>query len=1558
MPAARDSICLFLSHTSRNDPFVAQLRQRLEGRRYTVLEDSQLKPGDTLPDEVREFIDRSEAVVAVVSAAAVDSGWVRRELRYGKKIGKRLIPLLLPGATTRHLRAILGLPEPERGADLEDWPAEVIAIRTGSGPGALDSLMPSLMDALEGVTGGGQVSAPESRAVTPLADLVLRLRHTRFQLVEDERGAEVRRPVATARLAFYPPDAAEPALESPEFELVVPLGTIEAGDLSFYLERYHITPFGSFAKRAREIEGRLPAWGEDLWDALGPDDHGHERPVEAWRALATTAQRRFTIEAPPHKKLHRRASADEKKAHEVALEAANDLLGLPWELLHDDVGYLFHDGLGVRVRRSLPGGETSSPLDEAMRKPPLRVLVVCARPEAEGIGYIDHRVSVRPVTEALNALGGLAQYDILSPPTFPALRDALKDALRVGRPYHIVHFDGHGVYDRVHGLGALVFEHPDSTGKLREREPQIVTADKLGEELRNAGVGLFFLEACQSATSEQSPEASVAGRLLQSGVASVAAMSHSVLVETARRFTEVFYPALVEGERVGEAMLKAQHALWDDRRRGWGWEPRGDEPGKLDRRPLELHDWFVPVLYQDGEDPVLLAQSPPAKRIREELRKDRVVAVGNLPDPPDHAFVGRSRELLAAERLLIEQDQRYVVLRGEGGEGKTTLASELARWLVGTRRYDRAAFFSVENLPEDPVRAMLTAWGEQLRPGFSARADNAERAEDLLTGVLKNLPTVLVLDNLESILPPPEGSEAAAARVFDQDTLDGILGVCSRLLDRASNTRIVFTSREGLPAGYGFDGAAHHLEIGRLSSREGMELVARVLAHGAADGGDDSVSAEAVQAEREEEIEELVTTVNGHARSLVLLTPELARRGLRATIDELAEIMADLEKRHPGERERSLFASVELSLRRLPVGVRAKLAPLGVFRGGASLLMILPVIEVSPDEGLELAHLLHQVGLGEMTAVIEDARRPSDLFLRFDPALAPVLLRSLREASGGAEAAARVRWAVAYRKLAGYLAQREAQDAHLAARLSLLELPNLLGALRFYDKALAEATPSSASDIGLGATSESVIGFASAMGSLLQGRGRREAMSAVSVILERARRRLEEGGDGKPTHAGYLAANQQINRHLDAGRFGEAIAAARTLVEKLEANGDHAYEAAGYDSASAHFILGRALEQSGQPEAALESLAVARQRFESLAKALVSEEVRKLAARMASICLVEEGDALMALGRLDLAAAQYETAIRSAEHLEDSRQVATNKFQLGTVRYLQRRHDEALELYHESRKVMESLGESLAVGVAWHQIGIVYHGAHKFEEAESAYQRSLALKIQQGDRRGEAATRNQLGIVYGRMKGREEDAVRFHHEAAIIYADRAVADALNEGRARNNAAEALVALRRFDEARAQAERALECKKEYGVNASQWTTWGILQRIETAVGDIAAATKARRNAVAAYAQARRQGWQKTEGAAASLCEVVGVIVEAQNSAAPPGEIAKDLPQLEASVRDRLQALSTDTHAPTYLHVIAPKLLAILDGARDPALCDDAALDYDDAVELMLLLEKIH
>jgi hypothetical protein len=57
---------------------------------------------------------------------------------------------------------------------------------------------------------------------------------------------------------------------------------------------------------------------------------------------------------------------------------------------------------------------------------------------------------------------------------------------------------------------------------------------------------------------------------------------------------------------------------------------------------------------------------------------------------------------------------------------------------------------------------------------------------------------------------------------------------------------------------------------------------------------------------------QLVDAVHGHARTLTLLAPELRSRGVEATRESLVELMAAMEKRFPGSREKSVFASVEL----------------------------------------------------------------------------------------------------------------------------------------------------------------------------------------------------------------------------------------------------------------------------------------------------------------------------------------------------------------------------------------------------------------------------------------------------------------------------------------------------------------------------------------------------------------------------------------------------------------------------------------------------------------------
>ena len=185
-----------------------------------------------------------------------------------------------------------------------------------------------------------------------------------------DRSDGKRRAVATAALV-YSPSYSGPEVESLRFRFIAPLGPIEAGDLSWYLERYINWPSGIFRERAGRIEAALPQWGRELYGSLegavGSD------LLKTWKAAPKEAERRFTVKVD--KELVAGASAELQAAAE---EAATLLLSLPWELLHDDSGYLFRGARGVRVRRRLPN---RNPQDAIATHPPIRVLLVSPRPK-------------------------------------------------------------------------------------------------------------------------------------------------------------------------------------------------------------------------------------------------------------------------------------------------------------------------------------------------------------------------------------------------------------------------------------------------------------------------------------------------------------------------------------------------------------------------------------------------------------------------------------------------------------------------------------------------------------------------------------------------------------------------------------------------------------------------------------------------------------------------------------------------------------------------------------------------------------------------------------------------------------------------------------------------------------------------------------------------------------------------------------------------------------------------------------------------------------------------
>ncbi|MBI2926927.1 MAG: TIR domain-containing protein [Verrucomicrobia bacterium] len=1120
---------IFISHATADDVVVGELRQALEARGVAVWADSrELAPGDKLAPEIQKAIEEARHFLVVLGPRTQNSRWVRKEIQHALKVqkrrgdGYRVIPLLLPGVEPSALELWFG--------------EEPVALKVSLKPGSVEQALPDLRAAL-GLALPDDPQPAQTKDATPVADLILELAEPAIF----ESGGK-RRATAKAVLIYDPPEANAEPIRSRPFCFEAPLGTIEAGELAWYLEGYPRWPAteGVFADRAKAVVDALPKWGTQLYDAAIAPALAHDagrNAFSAWNNSPAKTERRFSVLVDENSLADPSLDDQGKAAKESeAKEAAALLLSLPWELAHDERDYLFQGARGVRVRRRLPNQITKDPLTTTA---PLRVLLVSPRPEQDDkdarVSYIDHRISARPLVESLAALGDLARLTILNPPTFPALQTELERARTAGQPYHVVHFDGHGVFDRPkrdglgghHGLGALVFEHPDDTARLERRRCELVDAQRLAGIIRDHRVPLFFLEACQTAQAEQDPTSSVAGRLLQGGVACVAAMSHSVLVETARRIISVFYQKLLGGERVGQAMLAGQKELKADPRRG-----------KAFHGELKMEDWFVPVLFQEETDPQLIRETPSA-RVREEIKKARQLALGRLPAPPPHSFVGRSRELLKAERLVCHNGDgdgaaRHVVLRGEGGEGKTALGCELARWLVASQRFDRAAFVSLEQSGD--ARTVLWAIGEQLVPDFLSRAgQEPAKAEQFVERALRDRPTLIVLDNCESVLPPvrseacsgvsserriheaqPESQRrsdeaplqreigATTEGAFDPKLLSDLLALCQRL-EGVGGMRLVFTTRTPLPAP--FD--AHHLTIDRLDKAEAIKLVGRVL------GEDERMPRAANDVENEEQIEALVEAVNCHARSLVLVARELIEQRLPPTTEAIRQIMRMLHEKHGDKlnaRELSLFASVELSLRRLPKELRQLLPPLAVFQGGSHLANIafmlsaigyLPPGEKAQQAAVVVAQALVQVGLAELLPYG---------YLQMDPALGPALEREL---STPQRQAAEAAWTDAMFQLTGFLSQQRSQDAHLAAPLTLLELPNLLAALehgfraaqrvgRVAPRAPPEATSErrARSDAPYHVSWDSVVGMATSLESLLQHLGRPKALARAAALRE------------------------------------------------------------------------------------------------------------------------------------------------------------------------------------------------------------------------------------------------------------------------------------------------------------------------------------------------------------------------------------------------------------------------------------------------------------------------
>jgi tetratricopeptide (TPR) repeat protein len=488
----------------------------------------------------------------------------------------------------------------------------------------------------------------------------------------------------------------------------------------WYLEEYAEFPADPGPVLAAEAEAQLAQTGADLFDRVFADRDA----VGIWeQARDRLSEVRVEVDTDP-----------------------GEGPGLAWELLRDPgTGAAVALGAGSFVRTHLrAAGHPELPEPAGDR---LRVLLVIARPG--GRDDVPFRsVASRLVRGGADQMRGL-DLDVLRPATFARLSQVLHEAKAAGRPYHVVHFDGHGTYvdlsdldlapESNEGTGAaslgthggggvrvsplrygisvagpvqagqhgyLLFEDPAT------KENQcLVDGLALGRLLVGAGVPVLVLNACRSAYTDAVESAGEPGDGEQvtparEGVEGVLTGDVHARIRAygslAAEIADAGVPGVV-AMRYNVYVVTAAQFVADLYAHLLAGKPLGqavaaarkalaaDPMRQIGPVPVSLQDWAVPVIYESA--PLALLRPPDRtapliKVTSAETKTDKDSAAGGVPRPPDAGFFGRDETLLALDRAF--DTQPVVLLHAFAGSGKTTTAAEFARWYAATGGLDWA----------------------------------------------------------------------------------------------------------------------------------------------------------------------------------------------------------------------------------------------------------------------------------------------------------------------------------------------------------------------------------------------------------------------------------------------------------------------------------------------------------------------------------------------------------------------------------------------------------------------------------------------------------------------------------------------------------------------------------------------------------------------------------------------------------------------------------------------------------------------------------------------------
>ena len=1057
-------------------------------------------------------------------------------------------------------------------------------------------------------------------------------------------------------------------------------------------------------------------------------------------------------------------AANQARVLVLAIATPERLAHLPWEVLHDDRGFLVHalnpPVLPVRWRPSATGAHATA-------NRPLQILFMASSPE-----------NVKPVL-AYEA----EEHEIIEATKRSSLDLVVEESGCVEELGALLQDYGAGFFDVLHltghaghkNDGTPVFHLEDSEGRRAD-----ATAVQLARELPDRPP-LVFLSGCRTGQAAVHGEVrSFAEQLIDAGFRSVLGWGRPVRDTEATLAARQIYQHLAAGESLPFALTRAYAELYEAGARDWHLLRlfcAGDPPGGL-VTPLRTPGRKRPA-FRPAETEFL---DPLTKKVKVATRA---------------SFVGRRRLLQQSLRLLRQPEPPHVglLLRGQGGRGKSSVAARLCDRLrrelqrvVIIGRLDEPNLTNAwaDTLPDDAMRQALRDPSRELR--FRIQSTLIALAD-------MGLPAPLfVLDDFEQNQEDAKNGDLQLAT----HAADALLPLLEALEDTGTG-RVLITCRYALPKP--FADYLHLEEVPPLDATERMKQLQRLDQNAARRTSDPALLAQAMEA------------ADGNPRLFEWLHSVLEKPGL-----DHAAILAEMQEAEEKFREdilaRSLIASLPeddrvllgrmlLLTEPVPLAAVHALAP---NRGEAEVRKVLEraadlsLVDVTHEDDQAHYRVPRQLGGGDPPLLpLREGERVSahaghvfDELFRLWPqkgkgySEARVLEMIRLAAIGGRKKElvliakqTTTRWLSQYRNREVRSILEAIIEPAGRHHTLLLNLARAVGALGDGDAAgefLEEASAGCPADEGV-ERSNILHHYA----NWLIGRGR---LDESLHILQTEKLPL------------VTRLNDVRSQAITLGQIADVLAARGELDESLRIRREEelpVYERLG-DVSSRAVTLGQiadVLEARGEVDEALRI-----RREEELPVYERLGDVRSRAVTQGKIA-----DVLVARGELDEALRIYrEEVLPALERLGDVRSRAVAQGKIADVLKARGELEEALRIRREEQlPVYERLGDVRSRAVTQGKIADVLVARGELDEAlRIRREEELPVYERLGDVRSRAVTQGQIADVLAE-RGELDEALRIRREEELPVYGR-LGDVRSRAVTQGKIADVLAARGELDEA--------------------------------------------------------------------------------------------------------------------------------------------------------------